>query len=333
MITDVTINTESTNDNRSNSGSIGGERQDTSTSIQERPRQSRSRGWVFTWNNYDSTVLDHIERCGNAIDPNGTSSLQYICYGQENAPNTGTPHLQGYFYFSSLKSFRQSREFILGGCLGSPYIDNAKGSPYDNINYCSKDGNFKEWGVRPGFGQGKRSDLEGVVHEITEGKSIEDITKSHPIEFIKYHKGIQALKSLTYSVRTFKTTVHWYYGDTGTGKSKLAYETAVATGSYYYKDPTNKWWDGYFQQDVVIIDDYRRDFCTFAHLLRLFDRYPLSVEFKGGTIQFASKVIIVTTPKSPKETWEGRSCEDLAQLTRRISTVRFFPFPLIQNND
>jgi len=88
--------------------------------------------------------------------------------------------------------------------------------------------------------------------------------------------------------------------------------------------PSNKWWDGYCGQSEVIIDDYRRDLCTFAELLRLFDRYPHTVEFKGGSCQFLAKTIVVTTSKGPKETWEGRCDEDLAQLCRRINEIREF---------
>jgi hypothetical protein len=88
--------------------------------------------------------------------------------------------------------------------------------------------------------------------------------------------------------------------------------------------PANKWWDGYEQQPAVIIDDYRRDFSTFAELLRLLDRYPHRVEKKGASIQFNSSTIIITTPKPPEETWAGRTEEDLAQLMRRITEVREF---------
>lgn len=131
-------------------------------------------------------------------------------------------------------------------------------------------------------------------------------------------------------VRQQKTEVHWYYGPTGTGKSREAYRIAEAASSYYVKDPTNKWWDGYDQQDVVIIDDYRRDFATFATLLRLFDRYAMSVEYKGGTVQFNSRMIIVTSPKDPKSTWEGRSDEDIQQLMRRIDfKLHFDVFPAV----
>lgn len=46
---------------------------------------------------------------------------------------------------------------------------------------------------------------------------------------------------------------------------------------------------------------------------------------KGSTCQFVSRLIIVTSPKSPEETWETRTVEDLAQLKRRVEHVIEFP--------
>lgn len=118
--------------------------------------------------------------------------------------------------------------------------------------------------------------------------------------------------------------MHWFYGSTGTGKTRSAYEISPLA---YFKSPTNHWWDGYEGQETVIIDDYRVDFCKFSQLLRLFDRYPLSVEVKGGTVEFLAKDIYITTPKSPQDTWASRTEEDLAQLMRRIEDVRCFDEP------
>lgn len=77
----------------------------------------------------------------------------------------------------------------------------------------------------------------------------------------------------------------------------------------------------------MIIDDYRCNFCTFSNLLRLLDRYPQQVECKGGTLQFNAKTIIITAPKHPRVMWGGREDEDLNQLCRRITEIRFFPAP------
>ena len=64
--------------------------------------------------------------------------------------------------------------------------------------------------------------------------------------------------------------------------------------------------------------------CTFSELLRLLDRYPMQVETKGGSVAFNSPLIIITAPQSPMDMWSGRTQEDLQQLLRRITEVRFF---------
>jgi len=50
-----------------------------------------------------------------------------------------------------------------------------------------------------------------------------------------------------------------------------------------------QWWDGYEQQECVVFDDMRKDTFKFHELLRLFDRYPLRIQVKGGYREFNSK--------------------------------------------
>jgi len=51
----------------------------------------KSRDWCFTLNNYkaiDEAILRQLDS-------------KYLIYGYETAPETGTPHLQGYVYFEN----------------------------------------------------------------------------------------------------------------------------------------------------------------------------------------------------------------------------------------
>lgn len=174
-----------------------------------------------------------------------------------------------------------------------------------------------EYGVMPQ--QGFRSDLNDLARAAAQPSvPIEEVMQSNPEGFLKFHKGVYAIRALASGRRSQKTRVLWFYGPTGTGKSRVA--DAIAPDAYW-KPGGTKWWCGYQPPQPVIIDDYRRDLCTFHELLRLLDRYPMSVEFKGGSVQFNSSLVIITTPKDPRGTWEGRTEEDLAQLFRRIECV------------
>jgi len=278
----------------------------------------RSRKFCFTLNNYTHDELNDVFSFMDDAERRGEAAVRCAGIGKEVGEG-GTPHLQGFLCFSNAKTYSAVKR-IPG--LTRIHIEIMKGTVQQSIVYCSKDGDYKQWGEEPQ--QGKRSDLDAVIALVREGKRMRDIGEECPTQVIKFCKGIERLIFLRQYPRNYKTKVFWFYGPTGTGKSKEAFEMAFAESSYYVKDPLNKWWDGYEQQDVVIIDDYRRDFCTFAQLLRLFDRYPMSVEVKGATTQFNSKMIIVTSPKNPKDTWEGRTEEDFAQLLRRIEEVRYF---------
>jgi hypothetical protein len=159
------------------------------------------------------------------------------------------------------------------------------------------------------------------VDEIRRGGTNREIFEADPTNYIKYTRGILASRILFQGSRDYKTEVFWCYGETGSGKSRWASEQYPTA---YWKAPTSKWWCGYDQHDAVIIDDYRRDFSTFGDLLRLFDRYPLIVETKGGSVQFLAKTIVVTTPKNPRDTWDSRTEEDIQQLLRRITEIKHF---------
>ena len=205
-----------------------------------------------------------------------------------------------------------------------------RGTAQQAIDYCNKEETrdttvgfgFCEWGVRPS-GQGTRSDISALVTSIQNGKRGRVLFEEHPGEFIKYTRGVDKACSLYDPVRATPTRVYWFHGPTGTGKSRAALEEGGVDA--YWKNPTDYWWDGYSDQECVIIDDYRKDFCKFSDLLRLFDRYPLRLNVKGSTVSFMAKRIYVTSPKDPEETWSGRTDEDLAQLMRRITEVRYFP--------
>lgn len=198
------------------------------------------------------------------------------------------------------------------------------------VAYCTKEDTrdpaypaIHEEGTRPrNAGRpGGRSDLDGVVDAIKAGVGIRRIAEDHGPEFIKFNKGIERLINLTVNPRDFKTRVEWFYGRTGTGKSRAASDE---NPNSYWKNPSHHWWDGYEHQETVIIDDYRCDFCKFSELLRLFDRYPYQVQVKCGTREMVAKKIVVTAPKAPADMWENRTEEDLAQLLRRIDLIKRF---------
>ena len=314
---------------------------------------NKSRSYPFTINNYTEDELATL----NSL-PIAELNIRYICFGKEIAPETGTPHLQGYIYLVNPRTMVALHR-IPG--LARAHFVVGRGSPDSNRDYCMKPNeeggepkilgeDFFELGNLPA--QGMRNDLQQAAVEFVEsGYNMGLLAQSKPDIFIKFHNGFRQMAQLQFQTqRNWKTKVLWLCGPTGTGKSRAAASLSSDDLRLYYKDPTNKWWDGYTDQQVAVVDDYRQDMCTFATLLRLFDRYPMPLEVKGGQVQCRFKWIIVTCPKSPGGTevnlfiyitiqflnphvhkllddlWSTRTEEQLAQLMRRIEYV--IPFPM-----
>jgi len=111
-----------------------------------------------------------------------------------------------------------------------------------------------------------------------------------------------------------------YCGPTGTGKSRRAW--AEAGLSAYPKDPRTKFWDGYRDQEHVVIDEFRGSI-DIAHVLRWLDRYPCLVEIKGSMINLCAKKIWITTNLHPDFWYPDCDLATKDALMRRLEIVLF----------
>jgi len=114
--------------------------------------------------------------------------------------------------------------------------------------------------------------------------------------------------------------VHVFWGATGTGKSRRAWDEAGWDA--YPKDPRSKFWDGYSGQSNVVIDEFRGDI-DVAHLLRWFDRYPVIVEVKGSSVVFKATKIWITSNISPDAWFPLLDEQTKAALRRRLRVTHF----------
>jgi len=116
-------------------------------------------------------------------------------------------------------------------------------------------------------------------------------------------------------------TVHVYWGRTGSGKSRRAWDEASFDA--FPKDPCTKFWDGYTGQSNVVIDEFRGSI-GISHLLRWLDRYPTIVEVKGSSVCFQAKTIWITSNLSPEEWYPDLDNDTKAALRRRFTSIVHF---------
>lgn len=121
--------------------------------------------------------------------------------------------------------------------------------------------------------------------------------------------------------RAIEREVVVFYGRTGTGKSRRAWDEA-GIGAYP-KDPNTKFWDGYAAHEKVVIDEYRGNI-SISNLLRWFDRYPVCVEVKGGSVVFCAKQIWITSNLHPKEWYKDLDEKTFDALLRRFKIIEHF---------
>jgi len=115
-------------------------------------------------------------------------------------------------------------------------------------------------------------------------------------------------------------TVHVYWGSTGTGKSRRAWEEAG--WSAFPKDPCTKFWDGYQGQEHVVIDEYRGSI-GISHMLRWLDRYPVIVEAKHGATTLAATTLWITSNLDPRLWYPTEDQATVNALLRRLHIVHF----------
>ncbi|ALE29807.1 replication associated protein [Lake Sarah-associated circular virus-49] len=109
-----------------------------------------------------------------------------------------------------------------------------------------------------------------------------------------------------------------YWGPTGTGKSRRAW--SEATTAAYVKDPLSKWWEGYQGEISVIIDEFR-GIIQPAHLLRWLDRYPVSVECKGGSTPLRAQRFWICSNLHPSQWYPELDGATYSALERRMEIV------------
>lgn len=156
---------------------------------------------------------------------------------------------------------------------------------------------------------------------VAEGKTLLEVATEYPVEFMKYNKGIGAFHMMKGCVKrdhNQSVTVDWYYGRTGTGKSRKVH---TENPEAYVKCSGNDWWDHYAGQKTVIFDDFRGDWFKFATLLNIIDRYATKVPFKGGICELSANHFLITSCKRPEELFCNTKGEKLDQLLRRITTI------------
>lgn len=237
---------------------------------------------------------------------------RYVIAGREEAPTTGTPHLQGFCCFTSVKSFKQVQKLLPSGC----WLEAAKGSIKQNVDYCSKGGRHEVAGEKPDDNSEKQNKSKLAIEAQWELAKAGDFEKL-PISLIKTAEYIHVKYGAVPSDRLVLDN-KWIWGASGCGKSRHV----RSTYDEFYSKPMSKWWDGYDGQPVVVLDDFDPSHGKFlGYFLKIWsDHYAFNAEVKGGMLKIRPLIVIVTSQYPIEDCFEEQ--QTIAAITRRFEVIK-----------
>lgn len=274
---------------------------------------ARARGWCFTINGFQpNDVLLLREKGRRASAEPRSGKIVYLLFGRELGAANRRRHIQGYVYFQNGVRLSTVKKEI---CQRA-HVEVARGSPRQNYEYCTKDGDWEEYGRMPC--KGKRNDLELIKEQIKDGVPDRDIAEQHFSRWCQFRRSFHEYRKLLHepSLRP-ELKVFVLVGAAGVGKTRYAYESGLQEGAVWMScDPTLQWFDGYNGQKHAILDDFRGG-CSYEWLLRVLDLYPLRVPIKGSFVHWEPQTIWITSNTSEEDWFPDQP--DLSPLKRRIT--------------
>lgn len=225
----------------------------------------------------------------------------------------------GYSHWQVMVSFKQKQSIHgVRSVFGNVHAELSRSSAADS--YCQKEetrvhGTSFELGSKP-ISRNSKVEWESVW---TSAKSGNFTTVPAHVRVVNY-RTLRTIASDHMRAIGIERECFVFWGKTGTGKSRRAWEEAGVEA--YCKDPRTKFWDGYQNEENVVMDEFRGGI-DVSHMLRWLDRYPVRVEIKGSSKPLVAKKIWITSNVSPVMWYPMLDEETLNALLRRMQITEF----------
>ena len=328
-------------------------------------KEIKKQFYQFTLNNYtkeDEKIIQNF----------AYKYCKYLIYGREQAPSTGTKHLQGACSLNNPQRLSYIKNTLINispeprkEFLKTIHTEFCTKSIFANITYCKKSGDFWEHKI-PGYNfkinKNKQLQQNKEKYETAIQLAMNDKFEEIDSKLLLQHQ--TSLKNIKYILnRTsvtpnlllgskygnfFKNHFLFLYGKTGTLKSYNAHKINTVIYKFllkynkannleppnkdlwskpYIKD-TNKWWQNYKYEKVVIFEEVDNDFCmrNSSRIKKWIDQYYFPAEIKGSDANLIRpEFIIFTSNYTIEECFTDKTnntkTKELEPIMRRFSII------------
>lgn len=265
------------------------------------PKAARLTNVVFTVNNYTEGSVTRLK---------AVELFKYVVVGRETGEE-GTPHLQGYAQCKRKTAASVINAAIREACGNAPHTERAKGDWRSNFEYCTKEGDWEEWGEATKK-KGERTDIKEFLRAAETTDTLE-LAREYPREFAKYHRAAQITRGeATKRARMDRLKeamagaelrewqqraierldaqddrkVLWYVDEKGGhGKTFLAKWLMVNRGAFYVQGGAHKDIAHAYGLEDYVVFDFTRDkeeICSYSMIETIKNGIIFSPKYESG---------------------------------------------------
>lgn len=292
-------------------------------------RGPRAKRWCFTKNSYTS------------VDPPEglLEKTEYLLFGEEEAPETGEPHLQGYAVFNGRVRLSQIKSILDATEWAGAHWEKARGTTADNYKYCTKGSLYHEYGTKPD------SDKDGSelsqercdwaeVYRLAEAGGVPAVAAVYPKAAVCQFQQVRAIHEARQAglKKKPRPLSHvcgvWVWGLRGSGKSTFAEELWE---SKYKRIPADHCWSAYDGEEVILYDDVDYETVEIKHftqeLKHVADKWTFTKrDLYKKQEELRPKVCMVTSQYRIEDLWR-KDREAREALQRRFWSIEVLANP------
>lgn len=299
---------------------------DVESNAEVRTNGKQCRAWMATIFDYSERFLEGLQQ----------AEWTGLCYQEEKGEATGRNHIQLFIWFKRKKRFNGVKDWFKriyeeaklpeGG--RTIHIEACR-NPREAYEYCKKEdtrtGNFRFEGGR--FPAGKEEkEIDQVVLAIQDGKGLSEIAREFPKTFLRYSIGIPKLIQHFQSVpEYFKVRCIFISGQAGTGKSAFVRawcsEHKKSLFTLDVQSGQQVWWDGYTNQEAILLDDFDSSLIPLKMMNRILDIYRMTLQVKSSTVQRNWTDVFITTNNEIGNWYANYFADERDAFIRRVDKI------------